>query len=82
MFRLFNNIIRDTLKVRELESKGFFRLKWSKTNLTMFMAFMLGSFMAVYDFLKHGFNFEVFVVYMGMAIGLKGVSIFGKKITK
>ena len=79
MLKVLNDIFRDTLKVKEKEADNTVKLKWSKTNLTMFTAFAIGCFMAVYDFFKTGFNFQVFLVYISMAIGMKGVSILGKK---
>ena len=82
MFKVLNDIIRDTLKVHEKEPTGNFRLKWSKTNITMFVSFSFGSYMAFYDFFKTGFNFQVFLVYISMALGMKSVSIFGKRFTK
>jgi len=77
------DVINDTLKVWEkspIDKK--YRQKWSKTNLTMFCAFWLGNAYAAYDFYKNGFNFEVFVIYMSMALGLKGMSVWGKKVAK
>lgn len=55
-------IINDTLKVNG---------KWSKTNLTMFVSLIISIYMAFYDLYNHGFNFEVFLVFIGLATGMK-----------
>ena len=62
MIEIIKNIINDTLK-----NKG----KWSKTNLTMFVSFWIGNMMAIIDFFNNGFRIDVFLLYMGCAMGFK-----------
>lgn len=63
-------IVRDTLKKGDT---------YSRTSLTMFSSFWIANYFAMYDFIKNGFNFEVFAVYITIATGLKGLDILDKK---
>lgn len=56
--------------------------KWSRTSLTMFIGYCMANYMAVVDLYKHGFNFEVFLTYIGVAGGMKVVDAFSKKLGK
>lgn len=63
-------IVNDTLK-----KDG----KFSRTSLTMATSFWIANYFAMYDFIKNGFSFEVFSIYMTIATGLKGLDILDKK---
>ena len=56
--------------------------KWSRTSLTMFVSFMMACGFAVYDLVNNGFHFEVFLTFMGVALGSKLVDAQSKKIEK
>jgi hypothetical protein len=62
MKNIIKEIINDTLKNRG---------KWSKTNLTMLMSFVIGSSMAIIDFIFNGFRLDVFLLYMSSTVGFK-----------
>jgi hypothetical protein len=69
--KILKAIINDTLK-----KKG----KWSRTSLTMFTSFIISIGLATFDLVKSGFNFEVFLVFMSVAVGVKVADSFSKKI--
>lgn len=77
MIKLIKSIIRDTLK-KKYENGEY---KWSRTSLTMFTAWILAIYMALYDMYKHGFNFEVFVTFVGVALGAKVTDAWSKKLS-
>ena len=65
--KLFN----DTLKI----NGGY-----SRTSLTMFSSFFLGTIYAAYSLIKSGFDFNVFLVYMLIATGIKISDAYSKKL--
>lgn len=65
-------IANDTLKKEGTD-------RYSRTSLTMVTSFMIANYFAMYDFIKNGFSFEVFSVYIAIATGLKGLDILDKK---
>jgi len=71
MKNLLKSIFFDTLK-----KDG----KFSRTSLTMFTAWLLSIYMALYDLYKHGFKFEVFFTFVSVAVGVKIADSYGKKI--
>lgn len=64
-------IVNDTLK-----RDG----KWSRTSFTMLTAWFAALSSYVYDFIKNGFNFEAFMVLVGVALGVKVTDAWSKKI--
>lgn len=63
-------IINDTLKT----PSG----KWSRTSLTMFFSFWFGSVYSFISLYKYGFDFWVFLTFLGVATGMKVIDIFDK----
>ena len=56
--------------------------KWSRTSLTMFTAWICAIVFALYDLINNGFHFEVFLTFVGVALGSKIVDAQSKKLTK
>lgn len=73
VFWLLGDIATDTL-----QKDG----KWSRTSLTMFVSFMIACGFAIYDLVTNGFHFEVFLTFMGVALGSKLVDAQSKKLEK
>ena len=73
---LLSEIANDTLK--KDDGKG--SLRWSRTSLTMFSAWLITCYIALSDFHKHGFNGEVFIALSTIAIGVKITDSISKKI--
>ena len=61
------NIFVDTLK--KTGSDGVVR--WDYVKLTMFVSFVVANCMAIYALIKYGFRFDVFFVYIAVAISGK-----------
>ncbi len=74
--KLFNEIANDTLK--RVDDKGV--LRWSRTSLTMITAWVISIYMAMFDMVKNGFNLEVFLTLVGVALGSKIADGFSKKL--
>ena len=70
-FRVIDKVVEDTLK-----REG----KYSRTSLTMFTSWLISIVMACYDFLTKGFDYQVFLVFIAVALGTKLTDSFGKKI--
>jgi hypothetical protein len=66
-------IVNDTLK-----KDG----KWSRTSLTMGTAWGIAVFFAFYDLRNNGFHFEVFLTFVGVALGSKIVDAQTKRLEK
>ena len=64
-------IVNDTLK-----RNG----KYSRTSLTMATAWGSCLLSYCYDFIKSGFNFEAFIVLVGVALGAKVTDAWSKKL--
>lgn len=73
---LLYEIANDTLKRPDETGK----LKWSRTSMTMLTAWVVSIYMALYDMVKNGFEFEVFLVMVGVALGSKVTDAFSRKI--
>lgn len=69
-------IITDTLRKRS--DDGVVRWDWAK--LTMLASFVIANFMALWDFFKSGFRFDVFVTYISLATGAKITAAIAKKL--
>jgi hypothetical protein len=54
--------------------------KWSRTSLTMFSAWLCAIVFALYDLNKNGFHFEVFLTFVGVALGSKLVDAQSKRL--
>lgn len=72
---IFKGIVRDTLKKQDGGE-----LRWSRTSLTMFSAWIISICMAFYDLYKNGFSYEVFIAFVGVALGSKVTDSISKKI--
>ena len=70
-FRVIDKVVEDTLK-----REG----KYSRTSLTMFTSWLISIVMACYDFLTKGFDYQVFLVFIAVALVTKLTDSFGKKI--
>lgn len=71
MFKLIRNIAHDTLK-----KDG----KWSRTSLTMFTAWLMVLFMAIFQLAVKGFDFNIFITFVAVSLGLKPVDAFSQQI--
>jgi hypothetical protein len=56
--------------------------KWSRTSLTMFSAWIVVIFMALFDFCRRGLQFDVWVTLVVVATGIKITDAWSKKIIK
>lgn len=56
--------------------------RFSRTSLTMFTAWVFAIYMALYDLWKDGFNYEVFLAFVGVALGAKVTDAWSKKMNK
>ncbi len=56
--------------------------KWSRTSLTMLTAWMFVFFIAVIDYIRTGFHFEVWCTMVAVAVGVKVTDAWSKKIQK
>jgi hypothetical protein len=72
----FETIIKDTLKKKDKESNYI----WSRTSLTMFTAWVIAIGMALFNQIKNGFNFEVFCVFVTVALGSKVTDAISQKL--
>jgi len=73
---MIKDIIKDTLK-KKTEEGG---TRWSRTSLTMFTSWIISICMATADFTKNGFDFKVFLVFVGAAISTKLADSIGISI--
>lgn len=55
--------------------------KWSMTKIMMAIAFNAALYAFFYDLYKNGFDFEPFVVMLGVGLGAKVTDAYSKKIT-
>lgn len=72
MFKILKEIALDTLK-----KNG----KWSRTSLTMFTSYIFTLVLATLDYINRGFNFEVFLTYVGLAAGVKFSDAVEQRLT-
>lgn len=77
MKHIIKQLVQDTLMKYEGE-----RLRYSRTSLTMFSAWLLVIYMTVYDLYKEGFRYDVFATMVAVALGTKITDSFSKKINK
>jgi hypothetical protein len=56
--------------------------KWSRTSLTMFTAWLFVILIAVIDYIRTGFHFEVWCTMVAVAVGVKITDAWSKKIQK
>jgi hypothetical protein len=73
---MVKDILEDTLK-KKTEEGG---TRWSRTSLTMFSSWIISITMATADFIKNGFDFKVFLVFVGAAISTKLADSIGISI--
>jgi len=74
---IIKQLVQDTLMKYEGD-----RLRYSRTSLTMFSAWLLVIYMTVYDLYKEGFRYDVFATMVAVALGTKITDSFSKKINK
>lgn len=77
MKHIIKQLVQDTLMKYEGD-----RLRYSRTSLTMFSAWLLVIYMTVYDLYKEGFRYDVFATMVAVALGTKITDSFSKKINK
>ncbi len=53
---------------------------WSTSSLTMFTAWCMALYIAFYDLYTEGFRYDVFVTFVGVALGAKTMDSISKKI--
>jgi len=77
---LFQSLIDDTLKRKD--SEGI--LRWSRTSLTMFTAWVASLFAFFLDAIKHqgDVNGAMFSVMVGVALGSKVTDAWSRKLTQ
>lgn len=56
--------------------------KWSRTSLTMFTAWIVVLFMALFDFCFNGLKYDVWVTLVVVATGIKITDAWSKRIKK
>ena len=78
MRKLLNQLVNDTLK--KVDENGV--LRFSRTSLTMFTAWVIAVFMALIDFGIEGFRLDVWITFVGVALGTKISDSYSKKLTK
>lgn len=76
MKKFFISIINDTLKKQDGD-----RLRWSRTSLTMFTSYLFATVASILHFIMKGFDFEVFLVFMGTAVSTKISDAIGTRIS-
>jgi len=74
---IVRDIVNDTLKKKAEDG----RMRWSRTSLTMFTSYLFATIAATIHFILKGFNFEVFLVFMGTAVSTKISDAIGNRIT-
>ena len=77
MKRIFKKLVQDTLMKIEND-----KLRYSRTSLTMFSAWLLVVYMIIYDLYKEGFRYDVFVTMVGVALGTKVTDSISEKLKK
>ena len=75
---VFDEITQDTLKTRDEDGV----VRWSRTSLTMFSAWFVVMYIAIWDFHKFGYRPDVFFGLLGVAVGVKISDSVSKKIKK
>ncbi len=73
---VLSQIADDTLK--RFDDKGV--LRWSRTSLTMAVAMAVSVYFSVADFMHKGFNYEVFLAWLGVALGSKVTDAWSRKL--
>jgi len=74
---LISDIARDTLK-KEVDGVR----KWDRMKLTMFSAWLFVVIAAIIHFILSGFQLEVWLTFVGVAMGSKLIDAGAKKIEK
>lgn len=77
MKHIIKQLVQDTLMKYEGD-----RLRYSRTSLTMFSAWLLVIYMTIFDLYKEGFRYDVFATMVAVALGTKITDSFSKKINK
>jgi len=70
------SIINDTLKKKTDDGT----LRWSRTSLTMLTSWITTIGMAIEHYHKDGFDYQVFLVFAGIAISTKLADSIGQRI--
>ncbi len=74
--KIIGQMADDTLK--RTDAKGV--LRWSRTSLTMAIAMAIAVYMTLANFMHNGFNYEVFLAWLGVALGSKVTDAFSRKL--
>lgn len=77
IYMLIIEIANDTLK-KDVNGK----LKWDRMKLTMFSAWCFVLISSMMYFIVSGFKFEVWITFVGVAMGSKLIDAQAKKLEK
>lgn len=77
MKSIIKKIIQDTLMKYDNDV-----LRYSRTSLTMFSAWLIVVYMVMYDLYLEGFRYDVFVTMVGVALGTKITDSVSQKLKK
>lgn len=58
------------------------KLRYSRTSLTMFSAWLIVVYMVIYDLYLEGFRYDVFATMVGVALGTKITDSVSQKLKK
>ena len=72
---VFDEITNDTLKKKDEDGV----VRWSRTSLTMFSAWVLVIYISIFDFHNFGFRPEIFFGLLSVAAGVKITDAISKK---
>lgn len=75
---IFLDIVKDTLKKKTEDGS----IRWSRTSLTMFSAWVISIIMAIDHQLKNGFDYQVFLTFVCVAGGTKISDAISQKLNK
>ena len=77
MKSIIKKIIQDTLMKYDNDV-----LRYSRTSLTMFSAWLIVVYMVIYDLYLEGFRYDVFLTMVGVALGTKITDSVSQKLKK
>jgi hypothetical protein len=81
MFKLIASLISEIADHTLRKDVNGFR-EWDRMKLTMFTAWLFALISATIYFIIDGFHFEVWLTFVGVALGSKLIDAQSKKISK
>ena len=72
---VFDEITNDTLKKKDEDGV----VRWSRTSLTMFSAWLLVMYITIVDFHKFGYRPDIFFGLLSVAVGVKVTDAISKR---